>query len=95
MKPLKKELENKDIEFVYITNQSSPIDTWNMMVPDIKGEHFRLKEDEWNIISSRFNITGIPRYMLVDKKGNIAQEKVFFASSVPELRKLFDTYLAQ
>jgi hypothetical protein len=39
------------------------------MIPDIKGEHFRVSSDEWNILSSKFNISGIPHYALVNKKG--------------------------
>jgi thiol-disulfide isomerase/thioredoxin len=93
IKPLKAELEGKDIEFVYITNHTSPLETWNMMVPDIKGQHFRIEPDEWNKLASRFNISGIPHYMLVDKSGNIVKDKIYFASSNSELRKMFEEYL--
>lgn len=93
MKPLKEELKDKDIEFVYITDQSSPIDTWNMMVPDIKGEHYRVSNDEWNHFASRFNISGIPHYMLVNKEGVVVNDKVYFASSNQELKKLIDEHL--
>lgn len=93
MKPLKEELKDQDIEFVYITDPSSPVDTWNMMVPDIKGEHYRVSEDEWNHFASKFNISGIPHYVLVDKDGTVVDDKVYFASSNGELKKLFDKYL--
>lgn len=93
MKSLKEELKDEDIEFVYITNPTSPVDTWNMMVPDIKGEHYRVSEDEWNHLASRFNITGIPHYVLVDKKGTVVNDEVYFASSNTELKKLFGEYL--
>lgn len=95
MKPLKEELKDKNIEFVYITNHSSPIDTWNMMIPDIKGEHYRVEQDEWNHFASKFNISGIPHYMLVDKDGAVVKDKVYFASSNEELKKLFNEYLTQ
>jgi len=93
IKPLKEELKDKDIEFVYITNYTSPIDTWNMMIPDIKGEHYRVKEDEWNFLASKFNISGIPHYVLVDKAGNVVEQNIFFASSNEELKNLFEKYL--
>jgi thiol-disulfide isomerase/thioredoxin len=93
IKPLKEELEGKDIEFVYITNHTSPLETWNRMVPDIKGQHYRIEPDEWNKLASRFNISGIPHYMLVDKSGNIVKDKIYFASSNSELRKMFEEYL--
>ena len=95
IKPLKEELKEKNIEFVYITNQSSPIDTWNMMIPDIKGEHYRVEQDEWNHFASKFNISGIPHYVLVDKNGLVVKDKVHFASSNKELKKIFNEYLKQ
>ena len=71
IKPLKEELKDRDIVFVYITDESSPIDTWNKLIPDIKGQHYRLKNDEWNFLKSMFNVTGIPHYVLVGKTGEI------------------------
>ena len=41
------------------------------MIPTIKGEHYRLSADEWNLLCGKFNISGIPHYMLVGKDGNI------------------------
>ena len=93
IRPLKEELKDKDIVFVYITNQTSPTDTWNMMIPDIKGEHYRVTEDEWNYFASKFNISGIPHYVLVDKNGRVVKDKLYFASSNQELTKIFDEYL--
>ena len=41
------------------------------MIPDIKGEHFRLSQDEWNYIADKFKISGIPHYALVNKNGEV------------------------
>lgn len=71
IKPLKEELANENIAFVYITGPSSPQGTWANMIPDIKGEHYRVSSDEWNYLGSKFNISGIPHYMLVGKNGEI------------------------
>jgi thiol-disulfide isomerase/thioredoxin len=71
IKPLKEELVGKDIVFVYITNPTSPQSTWSNMIPDIKGEHYRVTTDEWNFLTSKFNISGIPHYVLVGKTGEI------------------------
>jgi len=95
IKPLKEELKDEDIVFVYITNQSSPMDTWNMLIPHIKGEHYRVEKDEWNHFVSKFNISGIPHYVLVDKNGTVVNDKVYFASSNEILKKLFNEYLIQ
>jgi thiol-disulfide isomerase/thioredoxin len=95
IKPLKEEIKDRDIVFVYITNQTSPVDTWNMMIPDIKGEHYRLETDEWNFLSSKFNISGIPHYVLVDKDGTVVKDKLYFASTNQELSKIFEEYLGK
>jgi len=71
IKPLKEELAGKDIVFVYITNPTSPQSTWSNMIPDIKGEHYRVSNDEWNFLSAMFNFSGIPHYVLVGKTGEI------------------------
>jgi thiol-disulfide isomerase/thioredoxin len=71
IKPLKAELADKNIVFVYITNPTSPEKTYNEMIPNIKGEHFRVSGDEWNFLAQKFNIYGIPHYALVDKNGKI------------------------
>ena len=93
MKPLKEELKGKGIVFVYLTNETSPIDTWNMMIPDIKGEHYRVKNDEWNYFQSRFKINGIPHYVLVNKAGVVVQNSIYFASSNNELKNYINQYL--
>jgi thiol-disulfide isomerase/thioredoxin len=93
IKPLKEELKNEKIKFVYLTNPTSPKTTWETMIPDIDGEHYYLTQDEWNTIAARFKVSGIPHYVLVDKTGKVANEKVYFASSNVELKKLFEPYL--
>lgn len=66
-----------------------------MMIPDIKGEHYRVEQDEWNHFASKFNISGIPHYLLIDKNGTVVNEKVYFASSNEQLRTMFNEYLGQ
>ncbi len=76
IKPLKEEMADKDVVFVYITDQSSPLNTWQNMIPNIKGEHYRVSTDEWNYFSAKFNISGIPHIVLVGKNGNVVNPKV-------------------
>lgn len=71
IKPLKEELKNEDIVFVYITNPTSPEKTYKKMKPNIKGEHYKLNSDEWTHLTAKFNIYGIPHYALVNKNGRI------------------------
>jgi len=64
-----------------------------MMIPDIKGEHFRFKNDEWNYLKTRFKISGIPHYVLVNKTGEVVRDKIYFASSYYEFKDLINEYL--
>ena len=73
IKPLKEEMAAEDVVFLYITNHTSPISLYNNMIPEIKGEHFRVSSDEWNYLKSKFQISGIPHYVLVNKKGEVVE----------------------
>ena len=71
-KVMKEELSsNENIVFVYITNQTSPENTYKNMIPSIQGDHYRLSKDEWNYLCSKFNISGIPHHVLVGKDGRV------------------------
>ena len=76
IKPLKDELANENVVFVYITGPSSPKSTYDYMIPAIKGEHYRVSADEWNFLCGKFGISGIPHYVLVGKDGNVINPKL-------------------
>ncbi|MCD9014421.1 TlpA family protein disulfide reductase [Parachryseolinea silvisoli] len=91
--PLKDELANENITFVYITDQSSPKKAWSNMIPGIKGEHYRVSKEEWMYLCSKFNIVGIPHHVLVGKNGEVINPDVRLegnASLRKELRKHVD-----
>ena len=73
--PLKEELaSNKNIVFLYISNTSSPEKAYATIMPGIKGEHYRLNQDQFNNLSNTFQIKGIPHYVIVDKRGMIVNK---------------------
>jgi thiol-disulfide isomerase/thioredoxin len=74
--PLKEEMKNEDVVFLYVTNQTSPTGTWEKAITNIKGEHYRVSADEWNYLSEKFKISGIPHYTLVDRKGQVVKPKL-------------------
>ena len=69
MKPLKKELIDKDIVYVYITSPSSDYDNWKEYIADISGEHYFLTEEQYRHISKQYESTGIPFYAIYNTKG--------------------------
>ena len=76
MKPLKEEMADENVVFLYITGPSSPPETWANMIPEIKGEHYRVSADEWKYLTGKFNINGIPHYMLVEKVGVVVNSNM-------------------
>lgn len=46
MIPMKEELKDRDIVYIYLTGETSPKGTWENMIPDIHGEHFRVTADQ-------------------------------------------------
>ena len=78
MLPMKEDLKDKDILFIYITGETSPLETWNNMIPDIQGEHFRVTESQWSYLRSHFNIEGVPTYFVIDKEGNLTYRETGF-----------------
>lgn len=84
-KAMKEELSGQDVTFVYITNMTSPEATYKNMIPTIKGEHYRVTDDEWNYLCKKFNISGIPHYAIVDRTGKVVDPN---ASREPEILKV-------
>lgn len=65
------ELSSEDLVWVYIANETSPINIYSEMIPGIKGIHYRVNDAQWDYLTSKmFGVTGIPSYVLVDKEGN-------------------------
>jgi thiol-disulfide isomerase/thioredoxin len=90
IKPLKEEMKKEDVVFVYITNSTSVEKDYKTMVPDIKGEHFKVSDDEWNLLKSKFNIIGIPHYALVNRNGRIVNSNMAHLENEPLKKVLFD-----
>lgn len=69
--PMKEELKGKDIVYLYITGETSPLNTWENMIPDIHGEHYRVTNAQWKYLGDKFKVEGVPTYLIVDREGNI------------------------
>jgi len=73
MTPLKESWKDKNIAFVYLTGETSPLEIWNKMIPDIHGEHYRVSDEQWRYLGETLELEGIPTYMIFDKSGNLIQ----------------------
>lgn len=85
--PLKTgELSDDDIVWLYIADESSDPVKYLEMIPEIKGIHYKLNEQQIKAIREHFNVDGIPYYILVDRQGN--------AEGRPDLRN-HDLYVKE
>jgi hypothetical protein len=39
------------------------------MIADIKGNYYRLSDAQWRYLYKKFNIEGIPSYVIIEKDG--------------------------
>lgn len=68
--PLKTgELDSEDIVWIYIADESSDHIKYLEMIPDIKGIHYKVSPEEIAAIRERFEVDGIPYYILIDRSG--------------------------
>lgn len=79
--PLKKEMTEDKVAFVYLTGPSSVAKTWNILIPDIEGEHYWLNKEQWNYLWADFKMQGLPMYLLIDKQGNIVKKFVHMTAN--------------
>ena len=82
MEPLKKQLKGKDIVFIYITDESSPLNEWNPMILNIPGLHYRIPSALWRQLPWPSKGGGIPQYYLYDRTGKRVWETMGFSEEV-------------
>ena len=85
-KMLHSELANKDVVFMNFCVKSEK-ETWQKMINNekIEGENYLLNEDEFNILTKKFNVKGYPTYILIGKDGIIANYSAPRPSSDKEI----------
>ncbi|EGK02854.1 hypothetical protein HMPREF9455_01104 [Dysgonomonas gadei ATCC BAA-286] len=86
--PTKKSFADKDVVFVYLTDESSPETAWGNMIPNIGGEHYRIKTPQFEYLKKKFGVKGIPSYLILNKKGEQVYFSVGFAGAAVIRNKL-------
>ncbi|TDQ11190.1 TlpA family protein disulfide reductase [Pedobacter metabolipauper] len=77
--PSKASFKTADVAFVYLTDESSPVKLWQNMIREIPGEHFRMDSKVLNLLKIKYRFTGIPAYLVIDKKGNVIYDHIGFS----------------
>ncbi len=84
MKTMKEELNNKDIVYVYITDDSSPLTKWKEMTVEIPGEHFRFTVKQHKGIYQKYEVNNLPTYFILNPNG----KTVFHSIGFPGVEKM-------
>ena len=76
--PYKSKFDPEQVAFVYLTDETSPLNTWQLMIPELSGEHYRLTKNQYNYLSQRLGVSSnsVPQYALLDKNGHIVSTSV-------------------
>ncbi|MDE7236658.1 MAG: thioredoxin family protein, partial [Paramuribaculum sp.] len=67
-----------DIVWIYIADETSPLDQYASKIKAILRIHYRVSDEQITALRKQFNVDGIPYYILVDRKGK--------ATGRPDLR---------
>lgn len=89
MKPLKNELKDKGVKFVYFTTVSSPKPLWDGKIKEIGGEQYYLSKETWEYLLDAFGFEGIPSYLIIDKKGIVKQKFTGFPG-IDKMREMLE-----
>jgi thiol-disulfide isomerase/thioredoxin len=69
MKPLKEELRDKNIVYVYLTSTTSKYDEWKKYITDIWGEHYFLTKEQLDGIFKQLGKNSYPTYAVFSPNG--------------------------
>lgn len=78
---LKTEMGERKVDFIYITNPSSPLGLWNEKINQIGGYHYYLTQEQWEYILDQHGFSGIPTYFFYDQSGNLQRKETGFGGS--------------
>lgn len=88
---LRERLKGKDVAFVFITDKgSSPRDSYEKIMKDVDGYKHYIENDEMNHLKALFKINGIPRYLLVDRDGDVVDQ--YFYVGEGEMNEVLEKY---
>ena len=89
MEPLKAQLaDEEDLIYLYLAGENSPESTWNNMITDLKGHHYRVNAAQWDYLSESLNVRGVPTYIIIDRDGSHSFHAVGFPGADTMKREL-------
>lgn len=93
LKKLEEEMKGKDVVFVGVSlDKEKDLDKWKKFIQDENLPGVQLFAGGWSKIAEDYKITGIPRFMVFDREGNVVEAKAPRPSS-PNLKALIEEEL--
>ncbi len=78
------DLKDKPVKFLYVTYDTpEKCNPW-LDENNIKGEHIFINNAEWGQMQEKFNFSGIPFHLLVDKTGKVRTDVESFTDLLNE-----------
>lgn len=71
MEPMEKSFEGKDVVFLYLADESSPLEEYNNVIVSMKGHHYRLTSKQSTSLKNKWKFSGIPSYVIVGRDGMV------------------------
>ena len=81
--PVKEELRDEPLDYIYLTDGTSPEGLWKVTAADLHGEHYRLSDTQWRSLKEKFGFPGIPTYVFVNAEGRIVGRQTGFGDVAP------------
>jgi thiol-disulfide isomerase/thioredoxin len=84
-------LKNEPIEFIYLCCNSNK-EKWKESIDkyNLSGTHFLLTNEQYSVLSSEFNFSGLPHYLIIDKRGIVVDENAKSPNNVSLSMQLRD-----
>lgn len=69
--PIRASFSETDIIFIFVSDESSPLDKWKSLANNFGGIQIRINEDDSRELGKEFNLTGFPSYLLYDRNHDL------------------------
>ena len=78
MAPMEESFEGKDVVFVLLADDSSPMEDWSRLITQMKGHHYRLSEVQMHSLMQKWNLTQFPSYVIFGRDGAVKDAHSIF-----------------
>jgi hypothetical protein len=78
MAPMEESFEGKDVVFVLLADDSSPMEEWSRLITQMKGHHYRLSNDQMHSLMEKWKLDQFPSYVIFGRDGAVKDAHSIF-----------------